>query len=161
MIRKISFSLAVLTVSLLSTGVGNAAPIPLKDQPFSVTIREVNAFRKENGLPPLTVKNQLTSAARKYAAIMAKKDQMGHSVDGTTVPQRLAAEGYTYSRYFENVAFNKGHANPGMQAVKSWKESTSGHREAMLNPEVTEMGVGLARSATGKVYFCLVLGKPR
>ena len=162
MIRKISFSLAVLTTSLLFTGAANAAePILLKDKPFSVVIREVNAFRKENGLPPVNIKNQLTSAARKYAAVMASKDQMGHSVNGTTVPQRLDAEGYRFSRYFENVAYNQGHASPGVQAVKSWKESTSGHREAMLNREVTEMGVGLATSKSGKVYFCLVLAKPR
>ena len=45
---KRSLFMVGITVSLFSTGVSNAAP-PLKDQPFSVVIREVNAFRKENG----------------------------------------------------------------------------------------------------------------
>ena len=54
-----------------------------------------------------------------------------------------------------------GHADPAAEAFISWRESTSGHREAMLSRDVTEIGIGVATSSTGKVYFCLVLGKPR
>ncbi|MCE9534177.1 MAG: CAP domain-containing protein [Planctomycetes bacterium] len=160
MIHKISFSLAVLTASLLFTGAANAE-VNAESNRASEALVEFKAFRKENGLPPVKITFKLSKAAFEYAAVMAKKDQMGHSVNGTTPKQRLDAVGYKYAKYFENVAWNQGNANPGAQAVKSWKESTSGHREAMLNPEVTQFGIGAAKSASGKWYFCLVLGKPR
>jgi uncharacterized protein YkwD len=157
-VALLGLALAVLTSSLLLTGVGEAASGGSRMIQMG---KEINAFRAQNGLPPLTFKNKLISVARDYAVVMKTKDQMGHSVDGTTVAQRLDKGGYKYARYFENVAWNKGHADAAAQAVKSWKESTSGHREAMLSRDVTEMGIGLARSSTGKEYFCLVLAKPR
>lgn len=161
MLRKIAFSFTVLTVSLLFVSVSNAKTSKADLKSAEEALKEINAFRKTNGLPALSVKHKLNKAAWKYAEVMASKDKMGHSVDGTTAAQRLTAEGYRYARYFENVAWNKGNANPGAQAVKSWRESTSGHREAMLNREVTEMAVAAWVSSSGKVYFCLVLGKPR
>lgn len=161
MFRTIALSLTVLTVGLLFTSVANAAPPKADFTSASEALVQVREFRKANGLPPLTLKFKLSKAAWEYVEVMAKKDQMGHSVDGTTLAQRVTGTGYKYSRILENVAWNKGHANPGVKAVKDWKESTSGHREAMLNPEVTEMGIGAFVSSSGKVYFCLVLGKPR
>lgn len=150
----------VLTACLL----GSAKPASAAgadEKSATEALIQINAFRKENGLPPLAMKHKLNTAAWNYAEVMAKMDKMGHTVNGTTVAQRIDAQGYRYAKYFENVAYNKGHANPGALAVKSWRESTSGHREAMLNREVTEMGIGAWTSSSGKVYFCLVLGKPR
>ena len=161
MLRKIAFSFALLTASLLSTSVCNAQSRGADLNSAAEALKQVNAFRKENGLRPLTLKHKLNTAAWKYVEVMATMDKMGHSVNGTTVAQRLDKEGYRFARYFENVAWNKSSANPGAQAVKSWRESTTGHREAMLNPEVTEMGIGAWASSSGKVYFCLVLGKSR
>lgn len=162
MLRTIAFSFAVLTSSLFFTGVreAQAAPKPSSSRTHQM-LNEINAFRAEHGLPALTFKNPLISVAKDYAVVMAKMDKLGHSVDGTKAGQRLDAGGYKYSRYFENVASNKGHADAAAQAVKSWKESTSGHREAMLSREVTEVGIGISKSSTGTEYFCLVLGKPR
>src|SRR5262249_22095036 len=42
-------------------------------------------------------------------------------------------------------------------AMRSWEES-SGHRENLLRPEVTAIGVAMAKNEDGRAYRTLVLG---
>ena len=41
--------------------------------------------------------------------------------------------------------------------MKSW-EGSSGHRENLLRPEVTAIGVAMAKNSSGRPYWTLVLG---
>jgi cysteine-rich secretory family protein len=119
-----------------------------------------NEFRSQNGVPQLRGSSVLNTVAQRYAALMAEKDEMGHSVDGKSAGQRITAAGYTWTACAENVAWNMGQANPYRAAVEQWKNSPP-HRANMLNPQYTEMGAGMAISKSGKYYFCQVFATPR
>src|SRR5262245_22310846 len=59
-------------------------------------LRLTNDLRRENGVrPPLSQSDKLDEVARRYARLMAEKDQMGQSPDGQNAGQRIAAVGYS------------------------------------------------------------------
>jgi uncharacterized protein YkwD len=44
--------------------------------------------------------------------------------------------------------------------MKGWMDS-KGHRENILNPGFTEIGIGIARNDKGETYFTQEFAKPR
>lgn len=127
-------------------------------------LRHVNAFRSIHGLSPLSIDLRLNSAAQSHAEDMADRDYIAHvSPDGDTVGQRATRAGYNWRRMLENLA--AGHLTPA-EAVESWKGSP-GHRRALLDPEIRELGVGYAflPEDTGRIraghYWALSMGAAR
>lgn len=112
----------------------------------------VNAIRLEKKLAPLTYSAPLEQSAQGYADRMAKEGFFGHvSPDGGTLKDRVSATGY-YDRGFsvdclcvkgyalgENLA--RGQKTP-KEAVDAWMKSP-GHRDAILNPSYTHIGIGV------------------
>ena len=99
-------------------------------------------------------------AAQLHADQMASMGQMAHSLPGARYPQpkdRLAAVGYNWQAYAENVAYGQG--NPA-SAISSWMGS-SGHRANILNPGLTEIGTAVANGSDGRPYWVQVFGNPR
>lgn len=98
-----------------------------------------NAYRVQNGLPPLTVDPQLTTAAQAHSQDMALNDFFSHrSLDGSGVSDRAVAAGYPSSFVGENIGV--GYANPEA-ALAGWLDSP-GHRANILNNDYTSIGVG-------------------
>jgi uncharacterized protein YkwD len=127
--------------------------------------RLINAFRAQHGLEPLERNAFLDRAAMAHARDMLARDYFSHiSPDGTDPGERARTAGYDWSRVLENIA--AGQRSP-REVVDAWVASTEGHREAMLDPAVTEMGVGyvFAPFDPGRVearhYWALSLGRPR
>lgn len=124
----------------------------------------VNQFRQRNGLPPLKMNALLARAAKAHASDMLARDYFRHfSPDGTDPGDRATAAGYRWTKILENLA--AGQTNP-RDVVNAWIRSKDGHREAMLDPIVTELGVGyvFAPFDPGRVearhYWAMSLGKP-
>jgi len=63
--------------------------------------------------------------------------------------------GYAYGKIAENVAL--GYLN-AETVVEGWMNST-GHRRNILDREVVETGIGIARSSAGGLYYCQVFGR--
>lgn len=104
-------------------------------------LRRVNAFRSGHGLGPLRIDRRLSVAAQHHADDMASRDYFDHiSPDGGTHGERASRAGYRWRMVLENLA--AGQPTPA-EAVEGWKDSP-GHRRAMLNPEIREMGIGYA-----------------
>lgn len=127
--------------------------------------RLINAFRAQNGLGPLARNAFLDRAAMAHARDMLARDYFSHiSPDGVGPGERARAAGYDWARVLENIA--AGQRTP-RAVVDAWVASTDGHREAMLDPAVTELGVGyvFAPFDPGRVearhYWALSLGRPR
>jgi uncharacterized protein YkwD len=119
-----------------------------------------NAERRQAGLAPLVISPLLMRAAQLHADQMASMGQMAHVLPGAPYPEpqdRLAAVGYRWQAYAENVAFGQG--TPA-SAVTSWMGS-AGHRANILNPGLTELGTALARASDGRPYYVQVFGNPR
>jgi len=99
-------------------------------------------------------------AAQIHADQMAVHDQMAHSLPGARYPEpadRLAAVGYRWQAYAENVAYGQG--SPAA-ALDAWMRS-SGHRANILNPGLTEIGAAVAIGPDGRPYWVQVFGNPR
>jgi uncharacterized protein YkwD len=123
-------------------------------------VRYTNDARVRNGLPALRANSRLMEAARIHAEQMASAHRSAHTISGARYPtmqDRLAAVGYTYMQAAENVAWNQSSAQ---EAVGTWMSST-GHRENILDPGLTEIGAAMARSSRGEPYWIQVFGRPR
>jgi uncharacterized protein YkwD len=124
-----------------------------------------NGLRAQNGLPALAVNPLLAEAAQAHAENMARQDKYGdsgndgHILDGHDFIYRLAQVGYQYSTAGEDVAYNYGYSDPTGQLISQWFNS-QGHRDNILRSTFTETGVGVAVSASGKVYACQLFGAP-
>jgi uncharacterized protein YkwD len=119
-----------------------------------------NDERAQNGLPPFKVSALLMQAAQIQADQMASLNQMAHVLPGARYPEpqdRLAAVGYRWRSYGENVAY--GQSTPAT-AVTAWMGSP-GHRANILNPGLTELGTAVATGSDGRPYYVQVFGTPR
>jgi uncharacterized protein YkwD len=114
-----------------------------------------NAEREKAGLRGMLQNAQLESSAMRYAALMASRGQMSHSVDGTSVGGRIAATGYSWQRAGENIA--AGQRSP--EAVTAAWMGSPGHRQNILGP-YPDVGFGYARTGNGALYWCADFASP-
>lgn len=124
----------------------------------------VNQFRAANGLPALKPNAFLDRAAMAHSRDMLARDFFSHiNPDGVGPGERARAAGYRWTRILENIAV--GQRTP-REVVNAWVASKDGHREAMLDPAVTELGVGyiFAPFDPGRIsslhYWSISLGRP-
>lgn len=126
----------------------------------SAIVQLTNAERSNAGLPTLRAASRLMQAAQLHADQMARLDRFDHVLPGAQYPRpedRLAAAGYEWSSYAENIAMGQSSA---AAAMDSWMRS-SGHRTNILSTSNTEIGIGVARDSAGRPYYVQVFGKPR
>ena len=132
----------------------------------ALIVEQTNEFRKAEKREPLKTNAELTKAAEYFAQFMAETGKYGHEADGLTPAQRAKKYGYDYCLVLENIAYQYSSAGFTTQALadafmKGWKESP-GHRKNMLDPDVTETGVAVARSEkTGYYYAVQMFGRPK
>ena len=119
-----------------------------------------NQERERNGLPALRANSRLMEAALIHANQMAAAQRSEHVIAGARYPTletRLQAVDYPFLNAAENIAWNQRSAQ---EVVATWMGS-SGHRRNILDPQLTEMGAAMARSARGEPYWIQVFGRPR
>jgi uncharacterized protein YkwD len=129
-------------------------------------IDQTNDFRRSEKLAPVKVHDKLTATARDFANFMANSGKYGHEADGHTPAERAQAQGYAYCLVAENIAYvyrSTGFATDELskQFVEGWKNSPE-HRKNMLDPDMTETGVAIARSETTGIFYAVQLfGRPK
>lgn len=122
----------------------------------SEIIRLVNAERKKRGISSLSVSNKLSSAASIRANELTQK--FSHTrLDGSSYSTAVENTGYMYSYVGENIA--AGQKSP--QAVMDTWMNSDGHRANILNPNYTEIGVGVdyANNIYG-IHWVQLFGRP-
>jgi uncharacterized protein YkwD len=90
---------------------------------------------------------------------MAHIGRLDHVLPSEPYPRpedRLAAAGYEWQAWAENLAFGFDPA----AVVAGWMASP-GHRANILNPTYTETGAGFALDRSGRQYYAQVFGQPR
>jgi len=116
----------------------------------------INGARTKAGLPALTVDSQLAAAAQGHSTDMACYGLLSHTgSNGSTPYQRVTASGYG-GTYRQEIIYAGG----GSQAAFDWWMNDQIHKDAILDPNATEMGVGyayVADSAYGG-YFTVDFG---
>lgn len=110
--------------------------------------RRINAYRQARGLAFLVRDGLLAEQARRHSLAMAQgTTPFGH--DG--LAGRLQEAAVFCLTAAENVAFNRGHADPAAAAVAGWLRSED-HR-ANIEGHYDLTGIGVARDETGVYYF--------
>ena len=119
---------------------------------------QINAQRRQQGLPALVYNPNLDRMAKIQARNMARLQKMAHvlpDADLPTLVDRARYVGYPYGRIAENVALGFPSAET---VVEGWMNS-KGHRANILNRDLVETGIGMARSTAGSLYYCQVFGR--
>lgn len=146
----------------------DAAPTEARPAPEAARriVEQANQFREREKRSRLRTNDTLTATAQKFAQYMARHHRYGHSADGRTSVERAAAEGYEYCIVRENIAYQYSSRKLSVEELarrnsEGWEQSPE-HRENLLDPDVTEIGVGVAQSADTGYYFAVQLvGRPK
>ena len=122
-------------------------------------VERTNALRKENGIAALTTSDKLMQAAQVRADEMA-----AHTVYSHTRPDGQKFNTITDCPYMaENIHriadWTLSEQTLAEQAVADWNASTTHHKN-MLNPRLSEIGIGLARGVNDNgnpCWYCVQL----
>jgi uncharacterized protein YkwD len=145
-----------LLVVLGLSHAGEAPSFKMTDEEAKL-LELTNQERKKKELAPLRPNPVLFKLARDHSANMAKQGKMDHVLDGKTPFDRMKDANYSFQRGGENIA--AGDATIELaQVMQSWMESKN-HRENILGPEFTEIGLGVVRK-DGQAYYTQVFAKP-
>jgi uncharacterized protein YkwD len=109
-------------------------------------------------VPPVSLHALLNQAAQGHSQDMATNNFFSHTgSNGSTFSQRIAATGYTGAPGGENIAAG---SETAQGAFDSWRTSTAGHCQGMMNANINEIGIGYARHtpSTWTHYWTLVTG---
>ena len=126
------------TLALFVAAVACAAPARALD---------LNSFRAQHHLPPLSLSSTLAALAYEQAHSMAGRNHLDHN----GFKQRVAFSGGMHA---ENVAWG---CDTEDCAFRMWARS-AGHRANMLLRNVSAYGIASATGANGRTYWALELG---
>ena len=117
----------------------------------------VNAERAKRGISALTLDSSLSSVATKKSQDMVNKNYFDHTSPTYGSPFDMMKQfGISYRSAGENIA--KGQKTP-QEVVAAWMNS-EGHRKNILNPNFTNLGVGIAKDSNKTTYWTqMFIGK--
>ena len=125
-------ALALLAALTLAVSLVGGAPAASASSVEAVFVTKANAARAAAGLPPLSVRSDLASAARRHSGAMAAKGALFHSsLSGICCFRSLS----------ENVG-----AGATAGAVHAAFLGSSRHRANILDPATRHIGVGVVSS---------------
>lgn len=123
-----------------------------------------NAERVKHGLPALRIESVLAQVAREHSEEMATLDYFSHdspTKGSRTMTDRLKRADVPYTYAGENIAYYEGYSlrKVAPQAITDWM-SSPGHRDNILSPNFTCIGVGAATKGD-KTYVTQVFAALR
>lgn len=115
-----------------------------------------NAERAKTGAPALKANNDLTKLARMKSKDIVDKNYFSHQSPTYGSPFEMMRDyGVSYMYAGENLAQN----TTADKAFSAWMGS-EGHKKNILNPNFTELGVGIAPKGDGSfIYTQMFIGK--
>jgi hypothetical protein len=144
-------------------------PTILPDIPATeaIVLDLTNKTRQREKLAAVKSNTALTIAARAFAEYLARTDTFSHTADGKQPSQRASGAGYQFCQIAENLAVSE--SERGFEAktlatetLEGWLNSP-GHRANLLAPNVTDIGVAVARVNVREPKYIVVqmFGRPR
>jgi uncharacterized protein YkwD len=150
-----AFCLSTLTI-LAAPAVAKCVTPADQPQQIAEALAQINAYRAEAGLKPLSQNPKLTAVAANHACDMADMGKNSHfGSNGADLVQRVKAQGYAFSAANENVG-KFGKSKPAQ-----WWYGSSGHRDNMLSRKINEVGLGVAVGSDKQFYWVMVGGSPK
>jgi len=129
-------------------------------------VEQTNQFRSQQQLAAVKPNDRLKETARYFADFMARTDKYGHQADGKQPFERAENHGYDFCLVAENIAYQFSSAGFTTEElaekfVSGWKNSPE-HRKNMLDSDMSEIGVAVARSPDSPTYFAVqMFGRPQ
>ena len=140
-----------------------AAPVPVKPATVpapaakiyalspqeQLAVNLLNQARQNEGLELLKVNLQLSKLAADYAVDMRNRKFFAHvDPDGKDPFERMAAVGIDFPNAGENIALS-----PDVETAHRMLLESPLHRENIMNPKFTEIGIGVRPDSRGGVYL--------
>jgi hypothetical protein len=125
------------------------------DDPRTAIVQMVNAARRSERLNALELDERLTTLAQSHAEAMRRARKTAHDAGDGDLNYRLEQLGLELDAG-ENVA----HAASAALAQRALWASPS-HRENLLFPRFTQLGIGVAPDPDGTLWVCQVFGTAR
>lgn len=146
--------------AVTSANAGPAVSLPAFEEASTIertAFEKTNEARVQNGLQPVSWDPLLCRMARMHSEDMARRGYFAHETpEGLEPKDRSRALGLLHFRVLaENIAFNKGFADPGAFAVERWMMS-GGHRANILYVGFQSSAIGSYVAADGSVYLTQV-----
>ena len=128
-------------------------------------LQQVNDFRGSQKLGPVEADAELQKVAEEFAKYMARTGRYGHNADGRTPTERAEAAGYDYCIVSENIAYRFNSAGFTSAELtdgffEGWKDSPE-HRHNMLDADVTQTGMAIAKGDGHTYYAVQMFGRPK
>jgi uncharacterized protein YkwD len=102
----------------------------------------MNEARKKAGLAPLIANQAVAKVATAHAVDMRDKRYFAHTAKaGSTLGDRLKSASIAYNKAAENLS-----AAPAADDAHQSLMSSPGHRRNILDPELTDVGIGVAEA---------------
>jgi uncharacterized protein YkwD len=123
----------------------------------------INQARTANGLNPFTLNGQLSAAATAHSTDMACNNFIDHNgSNGSTWYDRISAQGYVYSAASENIYVGNPQFGGTPQGAFDWWMNSQVHRDNILNPNMSEIGVGYIFNPNSDFggYYTLNFARP-
>lgn len=134
------------TNTTTSSGSSSSTGSLTADEQRALTL--LNNDRAANGLPALKAVTKLNSLAENYAQDMINRNFFSHyNPEGQSPFDRMSQYGINYSYAGENLAINTSVTNAETAFMNS-----PGHRANILNPNYTQVGLGVRYDSKGSVY---------
>ena len=117
----------------------------------------ISGYRKNNGLPAVTIDPELMKLAETQAHGMASHDKLSHDVV-RSFSDRLKGQGYRARTAAENVGAGY---HTLAEAFSGWRDSPP-HRANMLLDGATRIGIAAAYAPKSKykVFWALIIAAP-
>jgi uncharacterized protein YkwD len=132
------------------------------DSPWQVQltaelVEQTNLVREKYGLSPVTRMALLDRAAQAHARDQAIRDYWSHwTPEGLGSRDRILAAGLPTVAGGENSSITTLGGSDAGSIVRGW-EQHAGHRELLLDPELTSMGAGVYNYSPGEFIFFVQL----
>lgn len=129
------------------------ASVQLRQGFEELMIELMNEARVEQGLQPFKYDKGLTAQARQHSEDMVAKNYFSHTgSDGSSPQMRMKAAGYTQEHFYaENLAYGQYSSIFAHEGLMN----SLGHRENILNKDLTHAGVGVAFDENDTPYYTI------
>ena len=151
------------SVCRLNNGKGESPAFP-STPPAAWTLDEavadLNAYRAQHGLRPVSLNVKLNAASDAHAQDLAIHGIASHEgTDGSTHGQRVKREGYRFTVAAENVATGQ---KSWPEVFKAWQDS-EGHNRNLLLADATEFGISLVYEPDTlyTTYWAMLMAAPQ
>ncbi|MDA3887486.1 MAG: CAP domain-containing protein [Allgaiera sp.] len=122
----------------------------------------INAERIKKNLTPLSVSPKLEQIAQQQSCDDAVQGIYSHTgLDGSTYSDRLKRVGYPTKGAHENTGMGApAEGNDTVSTIVGFWMLSIYHRDNMLDPKITQAGIGRAHGSNGNDFWVVDLGRP-